>query len=158
MKIIEANETHYEDVCSMFKELDGYHASIAPKRVSEYEGVSRSREKYEFYICGEDRVVFLVQEDKCIVGFVNLIINSVQGSKLHTERSYTLLDNIYILERCRKKGLASALLAAGEKWSSDKGIRTIELQLYTANQRALEFYQAKGYGQFMARMERNLNA
>jgi len=158
MKILEANETHYEDVCSLFKELDDHHASIAPKRVTEYEGVSRSREKYDFYIGGEDRVVFLVQEDECIVGFVNLIINSVQGSKLHASRNYTLLDNIYVLERCRKKGLASALLEAVEKWSSDKGIRTIELQLYTANQEALGFYQAKGYGQFMARMERNLNA
>ena len=156
MKIIEASMEHYEDVCELFKLLDLLHVDIAPGRIREFSGQARSLDRYKQFTDGKKSVLFLAQQDDQFIGFINLILIDVPEEAMNVKRSFVLLDNIFVREAFQSKGIATQLMDKAEAWSKEKGVSKIELQLYTNNEKALQFYQSMGFNPFMFIMERTV--
>jgi len=156
MNIIEAKQEHYEEVCELFKLLDLLHIDIAPGRIREFSGPARSKARYQQYTDGEKNVLFLAQDKNQFVGFINLMLIDVPEEAMNIKRKFALLDNIFVRETYQNEGIATQLMDIAEAWAKDKGASKIELQLYTNNEKALQFYQSMGFNPFMALMERNV--
>lgn len=91
-----------------------------------------------------ERARVLVAEDPvsgACVGMVSvqLVISTSQGG-------YSAwLEDLYVLEAYRSKGVASALLEALQRWCLDKGCRRVQLLADRDNTGALAFYDIAAY-------------
>lgn len=91
-----------------------------------------------------ERACVLVAEDSvsgACVGMVSvqLVISTSQGG-------YSAwLEDLYVLEAYRSKGVASTLLEALQGWCLDKGCRRVQLLADRDNAGALAFYDRSGY-------------
>lgn len=52
---------------------------------------------------------------------------------------------LYVAPAHRRRGLGSALMQHAEAWAKQRGDRQISLQVFTANQPALNLYRSLGY-------------
>lgn len=157
MQIIIANESHFEILLELFKELDDYHYPLAPDRIRKYSERSRSEEQLRAYIEGEDRILFLAKMENEYVGFINIRTEFINGNHLQRKRKLCLLDNAYVKEPYRKQGVSSKLLDSVRTWCRERNISKIELQVFSSNSTAVAFYTAMGFEVFTYRMELNVD-
>lgn len=84
------------------------------------------------------------------------MIIDVPEKAMYVQRQFALLDNIFVREPFQNKGIATQLMNKAEAWAKDKGVSKIELQLYTKNEKALQFYQSIGFNPVLSIMERSV--
>lgn len=157
MQIILANESHFAALLGLFKELDHYHVPLSPDRIKNYSENSRSYAQLKDYVEGNDRASFLAEINNEYIGFINIRVESVVGTHLQVERKFCLLDNAYVKDPYRRQGVSSKLMAAVQHWCRERSIAKLELQVFSGNSDALDFYRAMGFEFFMHRMELNLD-
>ncbi len=56
-----------------------------------------------------------------------------------------LLEDLFVVEGARRRGVASALVGAVEAWCAEAGATRVQLLADRGNERALRFYEAAGY-------------
>jgi GNAT superfamily N-acetyltransferase len=91
----------------------------------------------------EDAAAFVAEEaDGGPVGMVTvqLVISTAQGGPSG------LLEDLFVRESHRRRGVASALVAAVEDWCRSRGATRVQLLADAANLNALAFYGERGYG------------
>lgn len=79
-------------------------------------------------------------EDGIPLGFISLkVTTDVTGS----ERGH--VADLAVSECSRRRGAGRALMQAGEAWAREHGFDVLSLDVWSTNQRALEFYRWLGY-------------
>lgn len=58
-----------------------------------------------------------------------------------------LLEDLFVQEKFRRRGIGSALLAAVQVWASEKGAKRIQLLADQRNEPALVFYARSGFAE-----------
>jgi ribosomal protein S18 acetylase RimI-like enzyme len=56
-----------------------------------------------------------------------------------------VVQHVYVQEAHQRKGIAEALVSALEQWFREKQVQSVELQVITHNDKALQFWQKMGY-------------
>ncbi len=59
---------------------------------------------------------------------------------------WVCLDNIYVEEDCRRRGVAKALYARTEEWAREIGAVRVELHVWEFNHEAMAAYKSWGFG------------
>ena len=72
------------------------------------------------------------------------------------KRNYALIDDLAVKSNYRQQGIATMLMEEFEKLAKEKGATEIELNVWTFNQNAIDFYEKKGYEAFSQRMRKVL--
>lgn len=69
------------------------------------------------------------------------------------ERDFLDIDEFAVDEACRRRGVASAMVAFIRAWAKEKGYRRLELNMWEFNRGALAFYEAAGFSTYRRYME-----
>jgi ribosomal-protein-alanine N-acetyltransferase len=77
--------------------------------------------------------ILVAEQNGTIVGFVG------------TEKADNYITDLWISPGFEGRGLGSALVAAVERLVADRGYGTVEIEVLTANRRALRLYHYLGY-------------
>lgn len=157
MEIVVAEKIHYNALNEMFKELDHYHFLLHSERVNEYTQTARTTEQLNSYTLGQGKVLFIARIGEANVGFINLKIEAIESSYLSVGRKFCLIDNIFVCEKYRNRGVANYLVNRAKKWSLEHGVNKIELQVFSSNGNALQFYESNGFNFLSVRMELLIN-
>lgn len=88
-----------------------------------------------------DSVIFKANDDGRIVGFTQLYpsFSSVAMSRIW------ILNDLYVDEAYRRKGVGKLLMDVAEKYARDTGAIRMILATQTANTAAQQLYEARGY-------------
>lgn len=78
-----------------------------------------------------------------ISGFWRWLFNLVLDARGGLQRFYVY--GLKVIPAARRQGVARALMEAAECYAASLGARTVELEVYDTNERALAFYRAQGY-------------
>jgi GNAT superfamily N-acetyltransferase len=70
---------------------------------------------------------------------VQLVISTAEGGPSG------LLEDLFVEEPYRRRGVAAALVGAVEAWCSERGATRVQLLADRDNERAFRFYDAAGY-------------
>lgn len=96
--------------------------------------------------------VILAKVDDEVVGFALVrVVPSVLYSTPHAE-----LTELYVMEKYRKRGIASDLIAFAEQIAVQKGARSILMQTGDDNLSALALYKKLGYEEYDIVLEKKL--
>ncbi len=85
--------------------------------------------------------VFLFQADGALAGY--LILTFCFSLEFHGR--FALLDEIYVRERFRRRGLSREVIAQAEVACKDEGIEALRLEVWTGNVIAKRLYESSGF-------------
>ena len=88
-----------------------------------------------------ESIIFIAKEDDRIVGFTQLypIFSSVSMKRVW------LLNDLYVLETYRKKGIANALMNVAKEFAQQTKAKGLELSTAIDNKQAQSLYERLGY-------------
>jgi len=93
----------------------------------------------------------LVARDPEPIGFVTFYPESETYDR---DRSRGIVENLYVIPERRGEGVGTALLRAAESALADGGADVVALEVLAGNERAREFYAARGYDAHRVELER----
>jgi len=85
--------------------------------------------------------VWLIEVDGATAGYVCLTF----CYSLEFDGRFALLDELYLEEAWRGKGIGAKAIAFAVEWSRARGIAAIRLEVAHTNSRAIELYRRQGF-------------
>ncbi|MDQ0218779.1 GNAT family N-acetyltransferase [Peribacillus cavernae] len=142
MKISQT--TDYELVARLNKPVHDLHTTLYPKYFTEYN-FEDMKEMFK-HLVDDDNFIFLVLEDnQNAVGYAWLEIRNYPGHVFKKEYKSVYVNQISITETARKKGFGSKLMEEVYKIAKNKHIDLIELDYWSNNNVAKDFYKKLGF-------------
>ena len=131
----------YEQVRSLYQELDDFHVQARPDCFVSREDAYH-RKDYEHNLAYPDGMELGAFDGDCQVGFVRATLwhESFMVKDLKT----VCLDNIYVRPAYRRRGIAAKLFAQVESWARERGAVRLELHTWDFNQGAIAMYRDMG--------------
>ncbi|PET45815.1 GNAT family N-acetyltransferase [Bacillus sp. AFS001701] len=133
MEVVRAKSEHITEVANLFNQYRMFY-----KQESNLNGaIDFITER----INNKDSVIFLVKEENQSMGFTQLYpsFSSVSMKKLW------ILNDLYVTETARQKGVAQLLLNAAKKFAIESKAKALDLQTAIDNKSAQALYEKNGY-------------
>jgi len=89
------------------------------------------------------------------VGFVGFALDH---GGYERDRTRGIVSNLFVVPERRGEGIGTDLLDAAERALRESGAETVALEALTANERAREFYAARGYEPHRVELTKSLSA
>ena len=131
----------YEQVRSLYQELDDFHVQARPDCFAPREDVY-PRKDYEHNLAYPDGLELGAFDGECLVGFVRATL--WHESFMVKELKTVCLDDIYVRPAYRRRGIAGKLFAQVENWARERGAVRLELHTWDFNKGAIAMYEAMG--------------
>jgi ribosomal protein S18 acetylase RimI-like enzyme len=133
MEVFQARFEHLDEVSKLFDQYRVFYKSSS--------NIEAARKFLQERFQKGDSVIFVVHNDGRIVGFTQLYPSF---SSVSMKRVW-ILNDLFVDQACRKKGVAKLLLSAAENFSREtKAIRII-LSTQISNTTAQSLYESLGY-------------
>jgi len=91
----------------------------------------------------DDKLVLVAVKGTDIVGFLTAMITTTLP--IFVERNYGLLNDMFVKQEYRGKGIGKRLLMTATEWFKQKHMRRLELRVDARNSEAISFYEAHGF-------------
>lgn len=133
MEVVRAKSEHISEVANLFDQYRMFY-----KQESNLNG---ALDFITERINNKDSVIFLVKEENQSIGFTQLYpsFSSVSMKKLW------ILNDLYVTETARKKGVAQLLLNTAKKFAVESNAKALDLQTAIDNKSAQALYEKNGY-------------
>ncbi|SFD51082.1 GNAT family N-acetyltransferase [Bacillus sp. UNCCL81] len=133
MEVVRAKSEHITEVANLFDQYRMFYKQES----NLYGAIDFITER----IKTQDSVIFLVKEEDQFMGFTQLYpsFSSVSMKKLW------ILNDLYVTETARKKGVAQLLLDAAKKFAIESKAKALDLQTAIDNKSAQSLYEKNGY-------------
>jgi ribosomal protein S18 acetylase RimI-like enzyme len=145
LPIRRATQSEVPSIASLYLEVAEEVVAREPalRRVPTSTEVER---RYGSRIADPGRCVFVAVMDGSVIGFADA------GLQHHEDRGtydrpgiYAYAEEVIVTSAYRRRGAASALMRALERWATNAGARAILLDTHVTNAQARSLYQALGY-------------
>jgi ribosomal protein S18 acetylase RimI-like enzyme len=70
--------------------------------------------------------------------------------------TWTVIEDCYVLQSARRRGIGAALATSALEWSKDRGVPRVELGVLASNTSAAAFWRKLGFAEFRHQMHRCL--
>lgn len=91
----------------------------------------------------KDGIIFIAFVNDRPIGY--LCGGWLRSYTFRVEKLFSQLDNMFIQQEFRNKGVGKKLLDEFIKWSKEKGVSVIRVDAVYENTKALEFYRKKNF-------------
>lgn len=145
------------DIQRLYREVDRYHAELLPEVFQPVEGDARPADVVAKSITDEDADYLVASLFGEVVGFVNLWKRSYPSHPMFMPRQFAQVENAVVSAPYRGRGIGTALFDAAVAWAKEKGLRSVQLSVWTANERARRFYLERGFVPITEKLELDLS-
>lgn len=148
MNIRKARKEDMKAVQDLRYKLSKYEKEIGLNIAVPKWGYTEVGERdYNYFL--NKQFIYVAEEDEKIVGFIT-------GEILPKKEWYTVqlgtINNLYVLEDYRHKGIGKQLMQTMINSFKEKGIETFELYAFSNNVDALKFYEKLGFKKYNVQM------
>ena len=147
-----AEDGDLEAVNVLRRQVNDLHVAGEPKVFKP--GFCDALRDYLFTIHADPRQKIVVAElDGNVCGFAVLNHITKPENPFMFERDFLDIDEFAVDERCRRRGVASAMIRFIRDHAEKEGFGRIELNMWEFNRGALAFYEAAGFRTYRRYME-----
>ena len=148
MEIRKARKEDMKAVQDLRYKLSKYEKDIGLNiAVPEWCYTEVGEKDYNYFL--NKQFIYVAEEDEKIIGFIT-------GEILSKKEWYTVqlgtINNLYVLEDYRHKGIGKQLMQTMMNSFIEKGIETFELYAFSNNVDALKFYEKLGFKKYNVQM------
>ena len=141
MKIRSAKKEDIKDIQDLRYLLAKYEKDLGLNIVVPEWGYTEAGEKDLDYFLNQ-QYIYVAEENEQIVGFITA---EVLKKKVWYNVPLGSINNIFVLEEYRGKGIGKALMKTMMNTLQDVGITNIQLEAYSKNSKAIKFYEKLGF-------------
>ena len=159
MKIIieKAKKSDYEDIIKVFSEVSELHAiNLSWKFKSSDPKVIFSEEYFNELLNDSNVIFFVAKNNSEIIWFLRWTRKKIINHDLLQDRDFLMIDDLGVKNDYHKKGIGSLLMKEVESWSKTKNVSEIELNVWSFNENAIQFYLNKSFQAINQRMRKTL--
>lgn len=148
MEIRKAKQEDMKQVQDLRYKLSKYEKDIGLNiAVPEWGYTEVGERDYNYFL--NKQFIYVAEEDEKIVGFIT-------GEILSKKEWYTVqlgtINNLYVLDEYRHKGIGKQLMQTMMDSFKEKGIKTFELYAFSNNVDAIKFYEDIGFKKYNVQM------
>ncbi len=92
----------------------------------------------------ENRPIFVYQKDDRVIGYAFCMIKIIKDDRNLCDYSYLFIDDICVLDKYRGKNIGSLLYNYVKEFAQEKRLKSIRLNVWNFNEKALKFYTKNG--------------
>lgn len=151
-----ATGADFDEVGRVFGEENRFHANLLPEIFEVAEPIM-TPEWYEALLSDPDQTLYVAELEHEIVGLLLLREMANPDDPIFRPRRYAYVDEVAVAQAHRRRGIGRRLMEQALQWARERGLGTIELNVWAANPGAIEFYRRLGYGVIRHRMRREID-
>ncbi len=122
---------------------DAYSTTVPAKDLADYLAKAFSTEQVLEDIASPDVLILVAANSNTICGYIKL---QATPAPEHIDAKNPIeLMRLYILRDWQGCGIGTALIDAGFRAAKDRAYKTCWLKVWEGNQRAIDFYENKGF-------------
>lgn len=145
MEIRVLTPEDYLPFLALMEKEDAFHAQARPDWCVARKGEDCfPREAYDSWMGDPEGLLLGAFEDGRMIGASKAALWTESG--MVPGIRWVCLDNIYVEEDCRRRGVAGALYAQTEEWAREIGAVRMELHVWDFNHSAMAAYHSWGFG------------
>ncbi len=148
IKIRKADADDAKDIEPLYLELMNLHAANLPNIFMSETKVDLEEIRND--ICGFD-YFYVVTSNNKVIGYMKGRYKNIEESLFVKERNMIMLTDLIIKEEYRNHGIGKKMLDFIEEEARLKNISSIEIPLYSFNDKAKGFYSKNGYNPYVER-------
>lgn len=133
------------------KEVQEHHHNMYPEIFRPYvkEEIERAIRKM---LSGRDARAYVAYDGETAVGYALIFISRFNQNAFQVARNAMQVDQLCVLAAHRKKGVGQALMKHLEKIAKEEKVSRLDLNHWTKNDSAREFFGKNGFGYYNERM------
>jgi GNAT superfamily N-acetyltransferase len=136
-----------EAVVDLWLEMMAEHEAFDPRVRLSISARSAYRNYALYHIEREDAPVFVVEKRGEIIAYC--LAYCARSLPMFRPSSYGFISDLVVGRAWRRQGLGTALLERVRAWFAGRGIRSLQLQVYSRNAPGLQFWQRVGFSPFV---------
>jgi diamine N-acetyltransferase len=156
VQLRQATALDYVPLLELFDEIDVLHRNQLPQFFHRPDGPAREQEFFQEVLNDEKAVIFVIEQDADLVGFVHVIVKDSPPIPIMVPRRYAVIDTLMVRACSKHQGFGRMLVKTAEDWSKAMGATSVVLNVYEFNQSAISFYEKAGYQTLSRRMQKEL--
>jgi ribosomal protein S18 acetylase RimI-like enzyme len=140
-----ANADDVLTVCKLGQILNAVHHQARPDiYANATPEFARDETHWISSLRGEDRAVFLAEQDSTAVGFITVqVMHPI--SPLLQPMTVGRIGSVAVSEQLRGRGVGSTLMKLAEQWARENGANDVRLTVWAFNEQAVGLYRELGY-------------
>jgi GNAT superfamily N-acetyltransferase len=142
----------YEEMCSLFDELDEVHRQARSDIFRPFQPPARTREQVAQWLAQPDSTVLVAQSDNGVVGLAVLLTRVPSSFVGAVPRKVVEVDNLVVRADQRGRRIGRRLLAAAVEWSRQRRATHVEVAVHDFNRDARRFYESFGFAASVDRL------
>lgn len=152
IKVRLAQETELDRINELRKQVNDLHVKGKPEVFRP--GFGKELQDHIHTIWNDpNQEIVAAESDGEITGYAVLHHICRPENPFMFEREYLDIDEFGVDSRCRRQGIASAMIGFIKQYAREKGICRIELNMWEFNADALAFYEAAGFQTYRRYLE-----
>jgi ribosomal protein S18 acetylase RimI-like enzyme len=156
ISIRKATADDYNTLCELFDEIDALHRNNLPHIFQKPSGSVREQEYYSGLIADENVALLVAEVDERLVGFIHAACRDTPAFPVLVPRRFAIVDSIGVKAGFQNHGIGRILMDKIKEWAIEKGVISIELNVYEFNRTAISFYEKLGYRTLSRKMSKEL--
>jgi ribosomal protein S18 acetylase RimI-like enzyme len=153
-KIKKADRNDVEEIIKLNQELFNYEFNSGFDNSLDLNWTKNNKKYFEKSITDKNSLVLVCIYNEEVVGYlIGRIENPEDYRKI---KSIAEVDNMFILEEFRKKGVGKKLVEGFVKWAKKKDVEKIRVVASSKNKKAIEFYKKFGFVGYNLTLEKDL--
>ncbi|MFA6419497.1 MAG: GNAT family N-acetyltransferase [archaeon] len=144
--IRKANENDFASIMEMPVKLAAHlEKTYDPTIKEDWFLGSEAREFYFDFLSDKQKCFFVAEEENKIIGFVTGELIERTEFWYRKINCFASLDEIFIDEEYRSKGIGAKLMTQFKDWCKEQGAERINLEVSTTNVPAILFYHKHAF-------------
>lgn len=140
----KATTADYPALIAIIEELEKQHIEGVPQFFCR-ESYEEQIHDLDTIIADEKAALMVVEKTGEILGYINMTLREEEKHPGIQPRRYVKIRDLAVARKHQRSGAGRVLMQTAENWAREKGLDTIELNVWEFNHGAFTFYQKMGY-------------
>ena len=143
MHIREAVPGDVSELKVLWTEFIDYHSDLDSDYTRSGDALANWADYIDTKFDDDLAKILVAVEDEIVVGYIGAMIRMYPP--VWTISKYGYIEEIAVTENFRRKGIASQLLTAAQKWLLSQGTSRIKVNIDSANEASQGFFRSQGF-------------
>jgi diamine N-acetyltransferase len=150
--MVTISQTRDAGLISMLnEEVQNLHAQIHPDMFKPYDRASMTAAISNF-LQDEHCMAYVAHKNEVPAGYVLFFIREAKENAFHYNLKTLYLDQVAVLSQFRRDGIGKLLMEQAETLAKELSISKIELDHWSANTVAAQYFRKNGYSLYKERL------
>lgn len=144
-RIRQARLADHLALCALWTQVDELHAAIRPDFFTCGEEPARSKLYLDGLVDDPEQEILVAVRGETLLGLIHLQMYDTPRSSVFVDRRRAHVEDLVVDRSCRREGIGTSLLRAGEDWARKHQASQLVLTVWSGNAPGLGFYVEHGY-------------